>query len=88
MKETIASLDNTTARLKIPEDMSTATMNRRILRVAAEIGMPVTICRDPGGLLFWRSTDEDCQQAEEVVQRLQLARKSARTTRRGTRRRR
>jgi hypothetical protein len=44
IKEKIASLDNTTARLTVPEDVSTATMKNRILRVAAELGIP-------GGLL-------------------------------------
>jgi hypothetical protein len=48
-------------------------MKNRILRVAAELGIPVSICRVPGGLLFWRSTDEDIQQAKEVGARLQNA---------------
>jgi len=48
-------------------------MKNRILRVAAEMGIPVTIRRVPGGLLFWRSTDEDLQQAAEVAARLQGA---------------
>jgi hypothetical protein len=46
-------------------------MKAHILRVAAELGMPVTIRRVPGGLLFWRSTDEDIPQAKEMASRLQ-----------------
>ena len=45
-------------------------MKHRILRVAAALGMLVTVRKVPGGLLFWRSTDEDLQQANEVVARL------------------
>ena len=73
LREKIQSLDNTATRLTIPESTSNTTMKNRILRVAAEMGIPVTIRRVPGGLLFWRSTDEDLQQAAEVAARLQGA---------------
>jgi hypothetical protein len=42
-------------------------MKNRILCVAAALGIPVTVRRVPGGLLFWRSIDEDLQQATEVA---------------------
>jgi hypothetical protein len=87
IQEKIESLDRTTTRLTIPEGTSTTTMKHRILRVAAEIGIPVTTRRVPGGLLFWRSTDEDLQQATEVAGRLQSARQPPHTTRRGRGRR-
>jgi hypothetical protein len=45
-------------------------MEHRLLRVAAVLGIPVTVRKIPGGLVCWRSTDEDRQQAKEVVQRL------------------
>jgi hypothetical protein len=50
-------------------------MKNRILRVAAELGVPVTGRKVPGGLIFWRSTEEDTQQAPEIVSRLQTARR-------------
>jgi hypothetical protein len=77
-KEKIQSLDNTATRITIPEGTSPTTMKNRILRVAAELGMPVTIRKVPGGLLFWRSTDEDVQQAKEVAGRLQTAQRGRR----------
>jgi hypothetical protein len=67
LKEKIESLDNTATRLTIPEGTSTATMKHRILQVAAELGIPVMVRKVPGGLLFWRSTDEDLPQATEVA---------------------
>jgi hypothetical protein len=73
-KEKIQSLDNTATRITIPEGTSPTTMKNRILRVAAELGMPVTIRKVPGGLLFWRSTDEDRHQAQETASRLQTGR--------------
>jgi hypothetical protein len=85
-KEKIQSLDNTATRITIPEGTSPTTMKNRILSIAAELKIPVTVRRVPGGLLFWRSTDEDVQQAKEVADRLQSAQRR-RQTRQGRRRR-
>jgi hypothetical protein len=73
LKGKIQSLDNTATRLTIPEGTRPTTMKNRILRIATQLNLPVTVKRVPGGLLFWRSTDEDLQQATEVAQRLQTA---------------
>jgi hypothetical protein len=90
LQQKLQSLGNTAARMTIPEGTSPTTMKTRILRVAAELGIPVTIRRVPGGLLFWRSTDEDLPQAKHVAQRLQTARRQGRAhpgqRRRGSRR--
>jgi hypothetical protein len=74
-KEKIITLDNTAVRLTLPEGTSPTTMKNRLLRVAAELRMPVTIRKVPGGLLFWRSTAEDVTQAREIAERLQGARR-------------
>jgi hypothetical protein len=87
LKEKIGSLDTTATRLTIPEGTTPTTMKNRILRVAAVLHIPVTVRKVPGGLLFWRSTDEDIQQATAVGQRLHMARKPSGTPRRGARRR-
>jgi hypothetical protein len=87
LKEKIQSLGNVATRLTVSEGTSTATMKNHILRVAAELGTPVTVCRVPGGLLFWRSTDEDRQQVTEVAARLQAAQQPPQATRRDRRRR-
>jgi hypothetical protein len=70
LKEKIHSLGKTATRLTIPEGTNPTTMEHRILRVAAELSIPVTLRKIPGGFLFWRSTDEALKQATEVVQRL------------------
>jgi len=87
LKEKIESLNNTAARMTIPEGTNPTTMKNRILRMAIELGMSVTVRKVPGGLLFWRSTDEDRHQAREVVARLQAARQPPQPTRQGRRRR-
>jgi hypothetical protein len=81
------ALSGQAVRVTIPDGTSQATMKRRIQQVAAELGIPVTIRRVSGGLLFWRSTDEDIQLAQEVGARLQTAQRR-RQARPGRRRRR
>jgi hypothetical protein len=85
-KEKIQSLDNTATRITIPEGTSPTTMKNRLLRVATGLGIPVTIRKVPGGLLFWRSTAEDFNQAKEVAQRLQPAQRKGRARPRQRRR--
>jgi precorrin-4 methylase len=85
-KEKIQALDNTATRITIPEGTSPTTMKNRILRVATELGIPVTIRKVPGGLVLWRSAAEDLNQAKEVAQRLQPAQRKGRA-RPGQRRR-
>ncbi len=72
-KDKIQSLDNTATRLSLPAGTNVTSMKNRLLRVAAELGIALTIRRVPGGLLFWRSTAEDLAQAQAVAQRLQGA---------------
>jgi hypothetical protein len=50
----LQSLGHTATRMTIPDGTRPTTMKNRILRVAAALGIPVTIRRVPGGLLFWR----------------------------------
>jgi hypothetical protein len=78
LKTRIPALSSHAVRMAIPEGTSPTTMKNRILRVAEELGVPVTIRKVPGGLLFWRSTDEDIQQAKEVAKRLQTAQRGRR----------
>jgi hypothetical protein len=79
LKSKIQSLSAQAIRMTLPEGVRFLTMKNRILRIAAEIKPPVTIRRLAGGLTFWRSTDEDIQQAREIAERLQGARRRRRT---------
>ena len=87
LQDKIQSLTDTATRMSLPEGTNPSTMKHRILRVAADLNTPVTVRRVPGGLLFWRSTDEDLTRAEEMAQRLQPARQPRQTTRPARRRR-
>ena len=88
LRARMQSLSDRAVRMTLPEGTRPTAMKNRLLRVAIEIKVSVTVRRVPGGLVFWRSTDEDVQQAKEVAQRLQTARQPPQPPRRGTRRRR
>jgi hypothetical protein len=85
LKQKIQSLDDTATRMPIPEGTRPTTMKTRILRVAAELNIPVTVRKVPGGLLFWRSSEEDLQQAQETASRLQTAQRRPQARPRGRR---
>jgi hypothetical protein len=87
LRTRIQALSDQAVRLTIPNGTRQATMKRRIRQVAAELSIPVTIRRVPGGLLFWRSTEEDMQLAKEVGSRLQTAQEGRHARPRGRRRR-
>jgi hypothetical protein len=87
LRTRMQSLSDQAVRMMIPDGTSRATMKNRIRSVAAALGVPVTIRRVSGGLLFWRSTDEDVELAKEVGVRLQTAQRG-RQARPGRRRRR
>jgi hypothetical protein len=86
LRTRISSLSDHAVRMTVPDGTNPTTMKNRILRVARELGIPVTLRRVSGGLLFWRSTDEDVQQAKDVAGRLQTARRRPQTRPRGRRR--
>lgn len=77
LKANIQSLGNTATRITFPEGTRPTTMNKRLLRVAAELNIPLTIRKGPGGFLFWRSTNEDLTQAKEVSQRIHTAQRKS-----------
>jgi hypothetical protein len=81
LKEKITSLQTTAARMTLPDCTNPTTMKNRILRIAGDLAIPVTIRRVPGGLLFWLSTAEDLKLAKDVAQRLQTAQRRGRTRR-------
>ena len=83
LTQKIQSLGDHATRITLPERISFTTMKNRILRMANAINVPITVRRVPGGLLFWRSTDEDIEQARGIAERL----RGARQRRAGRRRR-
>jgi hypothetical protein len=87
LRKKIQALSDQAARIRFGPEIRPERMKNYILRIAREVGVPVTIRKVSGGLLFWRSTDEDLQQAHELATRLRSTRQQPRQTRpRGRRR--
>jgi hypothetical protein len=74
----IQALSSEAVRIHLGPEITPHRMKNYLLRIARDLNVPVTIRRVPGGLLFWRSTDDDVRQAKEVAARLQSAQPSTR----------
>jgi hypothetical protein len=62
-------------------------MKNYLLRMARELKVPVTIRKVPGGVVFWRATEEDQEHAQALSQRLRGTRLAPRAPRWGRPRR-
>jgi hypothetical protein len=71
LRQKIRSLSSEAVRIRLGPEIRPERMKNYILRIARELDVPVTVRRVPGGMIFWRSTEEDTQEAQEVASRLQ-----------------
>jgi hypothetical protein len=81
----IQALSTDAARVRLGPEITPARMKSYILRIARDLGVPVTVRRVPGGVIFWRSTEEDLRQAKDVADRLQTTRQKPKARPRGSR---
>jgi hypothetical protein len=79
LRQKIQSLSTDATRVRLGPEITPTRMKNYILHIARELNVPVTIRRVPGGVLFWRSTDDDIQQAQETTSRLQTGRQTGKT---------
>jgi hypothetical protein len=79
LRQKIQSLSSEATRIHLGPEITPTRMKNYILRIARDLTVPVTVRRVPGGLLFWRSTEEDTQQAQEIADRLQPSRQQGKT---------
>src|ERR671923_2609644 len=73
LRKKIQSLADQAARIRFGPEITPTRMKNYLLRIARDLAVPVTVRRVPGGVIFWRSTEEDMQQAQETANRLQTA---------------
>jgi hypothetical protein len=87
LRQKIQSLSSEAVRIHLGPEITPQRMKRYLQAIAHELNVPVTVRRVPDGVIFWRSSDEDLQQAQETASRLRSNRQPPQTTRRGRRRR-
>jgi hypothetical protein len=79
LRKKIQDLSTAAVRIRLGPEIRLERMKNYILRIARELDVPITVRRVPGGVLFWRSTEEDTQQAQEIADRLQPSRQRGKT---------
>ena len=86
LRHKIQSLSSEATRIRLGPEITPQRMKNYILRMAHELNVPVTVRRVPGGVIFWRSSEEDLQQAQETASRLQTGQRRPQSRPRGRRR--
>ena len=87
LRQKIQALSSEATRIHLGPEIRPERMKNYLLHIARELNVPVTVRRVPGGVIFWRSSDEDLHQAQEIAGRLQSAWQPPQATRPGRRRR-
>src|SRR5919198_4271453 len=75
IKTKIQALADDAVRIRLGPEITQQRMRNYLLRIARELNVPVTVRKVPGGVIFWRSSDEDVHQAREVAGRLRGGRR-------------
>jgi hypothetical protein len=85
LRQKIQSLSSEATRIHLGPEITPRRMRNYLLIIAKELGVPITVRRVAGGLIFWRSTVEDIELAQEVAERLQTAQRRPQARPRGRR---
>jgi hypothetical protein len=79
LRHKIQALSGEATRIHLGPEITPTRMKSYLLRIARDVQIPVTVRRVPGGVLFWRSSEEDLQQAQEAANRLHTGRQTGKT---------
>ena len=71
IRQKIQSLGAEAVRIRLGPEISSIRMKNYLLRIARDLRIPITVRRVSGGVIFWRSSDEDMQHSREIAERLQ-----------------
>jgi hypothetical protein len=82
LRQKIQSLSSEATRIHLGPEITPQRMKRYLQAIARELNVPITVRRVPSGVIFWRSSDEDIQQAQEAASRLQTGRPTGKTAQR------
>jgi hypothetical protein len=85
LRQKLQSLSSEAVRIHLGPEIRPQRMKNYLLSIARELNVPITVRRVPDGVIFWRSSDEDLQQARETANRLHTAQRRAQTRPRGRR---
>jgi hypothetical protein len=83
LRQKIQSLSTEATRIHLGPEITPQRMKNYILRMAHDLDVPVTVRKVSGGVIFWRSSEEDRQQAQETASRLQTGQRRPQSRARG-----
>ncbi len=87
LRTKIQALSTEATRIRLGPEIQPARMKNYLLRIARELNVPIMVRKVSGGVVFWRATEEDQEQAQAVGQRLRGTRSTPQAPRRGRPRR-
>jgi hypothetical protein len=79
LRQKIQSLSSEAVRIHLGPEIRPQRMKNYLLNIARELDVSITVRRVSGGVIFWRSSDEDLEQAQETASRLQTGRQTGNT---------
>jgi hypothetical protein len=82
LRQKIQALASEAVRIHLGPEITPQRMKIYLLRIARDLNVPVTVRRVPGGVIFWRSSEEDLQQALEAASQPRGRRQQETTQRR------
>jgi hypothetical protein len=83
LRTKIQALSTEATRIRLGPEIRPDRMKNYLLRIARELNVPVAVRKVPGGVVFWRATEADQEQAQAVGQRLRGTRVTPQAPRRG-----
>ena len=87
LRQKIQWLSTEATRIHLGPEITPQRMKRYLQAIARELNVPVTVRRVSGGVIFWRSSEEDLQQAQETASRLRCGQRRPQSRPRGRPRR-
>jgi hypothetical protein len=87
LRTKIQALSTEATRIHLGPEIRPARMKTYLLRIAHELNVPVMVRKVPDGVIFWRATEEDQEQAQAVGRRLRGTTPQPQAPRRGRPRR-
>ena len=87
LRQKMQALSTEATRIRLGPEIRPERMKNYLLRIARELHVPITVRKVPGGVVFWRATEEDQAHAQAISQRLRGTRPTPQPPRRSRPRR-
>ena len=71
LRQKLQALSTGAVRLRLGPELTPAQMARYVRAIAHQLEIPVVTRRVPGGIVFWRASEDDRREAEALARRLQ-----------------